>query len=98
MSNVFGIQVDGCSYTVNHTCFLVGGERIEVIGCDGISIAQATIDHNIENVDVAYCNETGHPNVSTTYNFSELAHKMDSKHHENVDLAKWLVATHPVNG
>ncbi len=98
MTNTFSIQVDGCTYNVNHSQFLSGNEKVEVVDVNDVTVAYANIDHDMEWVDVIYANEFGHPDVRGEYNFSNLCSVMECKHHELVDIAKWLVATHPVNG
>lgn len=85
MSNL-SITVDECDYTVEEDH---GGDVIRVIDATGYRIADAERDHACEDVYFSYF-EKGEGNVGSACQ-SALFHKT------NVELASWLVSTHPCN-
>ena len=98
MANTFPIQVDGGHYIIFHSRFPSGNEKIEVVDANNIVTARAMIDHDMEFVDITYSDQYGNPETRGNYEFDDLFSAAECSHHELVDLAKWLVATHPVNG
>ena len=82
--NKLSITVDGCDYTVEE---LYDGDLIRVIDATGYRIANAERDHACEDVYFSYFeSEEG---LIDSASQSALYRK------SNVELASWLVATHP---
>ena len=91
LTTEFQITVDGCVYDVRqNTCFQ---QSIGIKDAEGVPVAQAEIDPNIETVDITYLFEDGNP-IHGSYPFHDF--KDDTA--TLVGFCKWLVATHPING
>ena len=80
------ITVDGCDYTVEEAH---QGDVIRVLDATGYRVASAERDHACEDVHFSYFNieegEVGSASQSAPYQLN------------NLELARWLVSTHPRN-
>lgn len=85
MSNP-SITVDGCDYTVEE---IHQGDVIRVLDATGYRIADAERDRACEDVYFSYFNvEEGCVDSASQPSLFRL---------DNLELARWLVSTHPCN-